>query len=291
MPAARPSRSPGRRFDTETNNTLVAGGVLGTGFSVLAYGIATEAGVGFGSLSLSSMSFSGGGLGGAVGMGLNQLGIGGGGLAGQAVAATNSTVSMAAAQPVPTTTGTSTASPNAAAQNRGGVGLQGGETFGGPLRDAGAMSTPRSNLLGLQSSPASATADVVERAMGSLGQAAGDIISSALRGASLVLSLASILNMEDDQASRIVYHYTSTQAAALIRVSGLYSQSSATTVGTYTAQQAVELLGVKTPPEVLVEIRDVGFFVPKTPRLCNPILWDPVVAWILPTPYEFPLST
>jgi len=76
--------------------------------------------------------------------------------------------------------------------------------------------------------------------------------------------------MEDDQASRIVYHYTSAQAAALIRVSGLYSQSSATTVGTYSAQQAVELLGVKTPPEVLVEIRDVGFFVPNNPPIVQP---------------------
>ncbi|WP_437805219.1 hypothetical protein [Sorangium sp. So ce1078] len=56
----------------------------------------------------------------------------------------------------------------------------------------------------------------------------------------------------------VVYHYTSADAAAKIAQNGLWSQSSATNVGTYTAQEAVELLGVKRPPEVVVEFSNGG---------------------------------
>jgi len=67
-----------------------------------------------------------------------------------------------------------------------------------------------------------------------------------------------------------VYHYTSAKNAAAIQRRGLFSQSSATNVGTYSAQEAVEKLGVKTPPEVVVEIQNSGQFVPNAPPVVPP---------------------
>jgi hypothetical protein len=73
----------------------------------------------------------------------------------------------------------------------------------------------------------------------------------------------------------VVYHYTSEKAAAAIERTGLFSQSSATDVGDYTAKEAVELLGVKKPPEVVVEIRNAGQFVPNRPAIVQPHVLGP----------------
>jgi hypothetical protein len=71
-------------------------------------------------------------------------------------------------------------------------------------------------------------------------------------------------------ASDVVYHYTTTKHAATIQRTGLWSQSSATDVGMLTAQETVERLGVKTPPEVVIEIRNEGRFVPNKPTIVQP---------------------
>ncbi len=68
----------------------------------------------------------------------------------------------------------------------------------------------------------------------------------------------------------VVYHYTTREHAANIKEKGLYSQSSATDVGTYTPTEAVELLGVKTPPEVVVVIENGGQFRPNKPATVQP---------------------
>jgi RHS repeat-associated protein len=68
----------------------------------------------------------------------------------------------------------------------------------------------------------------------------------------------------------VVYHYTTTKNAAGIQRTGLWSQSSATDVGSLSAREAVERLGVKTPPDVVVEIRNGGQFVPNKPAIVQP---------------------
>lgn len=50
----------------------------------------------------------------------------------------------------------------------------------------------------------------------------------------------------------------------------LCRQSSATNVGNDSAQEAVELLGVKTPREVVVEIRNAGQLVPSARPIVQP---------------------
>jgi hypothetical protein len=68
----------------------------------------------------------------------------------------------------------------------------------------------------------------------------------------------------------VVYHYTTEAAAKGIQRTGLWSQSSATNVGTYTAQEAMELLGVKTAPEVVIEFQNAGRFIPNRPAIVQP---------------------
>jgi RHS repeat-associated protein len=68
----------------------------------------------------------------------------------------------------------------------------------------------------------------------------------------------------------VVYHYTTSDKGPSIQATGLWSQSSATDVGTYTPQEAVERLGVKTPPDVVVEIQNDGQFVPNKPAIVWP---------------------
>ncbi|WP_437301960.1 RHS repeat domain-containing protein [Sorangium sp. So ce388] len=71
-------------------------------------------------------------------------------------------------------------------------------------------------------------------------------------------------------AGDVAYHYTSAEAALKIGQKGLWSQSSATNVGTYTAKQAMELLGVKRPPEVVIQFSNGGRFVPNSPPIVRP---------------------
>jgi hypothetical protein len=73
-----------------------------------------------------------------------------------------------------------------------------------------------------------------------------------------------------------VFHYTTAENAAKIHQTGLWSQSSATDVGTYTAQQAVELLGVKTPPNVVIEFQNADGSSPTGRRSCSRIRWGRV---------------
>ena len=55
--------------------------------------------------------------------------------------------------------------------------------------------------------------------------------------------------------------------AAGIQRTGLWSQSSATDVGTFTSQQATELLGVKTPADVVITFQNGGRFVLNRPAI------------------------
>ena len=68
----------------------------------------------------------------------------------------------------------------------------------------------------------------------------------------------------------VVYHYTTAENAAKIQQTGLWAQSSSTDVGTYSAQQAVELLGVKTPPNVVIEFQNGGRFILNRPPIVQP---------------------
>ncbi|MCW5809571.1 MAG: VCBS repeat-containing protein [Labilithrix sp.] len=96
----------------------------------------------------------------------------------------------------------------------------------------------------------------------SLGQAAGG--APALTGAEAAQRAAG------QAVPDIVYHYTTQAGAQGIQKTGLWSQSSATNVGNYTAQQAVELAGVKTPPTHVVEIANNGQFVLNRPPIVQP---------------------
>ncbi len=68
----------------------------------------------------------------------------------------------------------------------------------------------------------------------------------------------------------VVHHYTTQDAVPGIRAQGLWSHSSATDVGTYTAQQAVERLGVKTPPDVVIDFKNNGQFISNRPAIVQP---------------------
>ncbi len=81
---------------------------------------------------------------------------------------------------------------------------------------------------------------------------------------------AAILGRAVSKSDDLVYHYTSARAGAAIQKTGLYSQSSATNVGTYSAREAVELLGVKSAPEVVVGIRNGGRFISNKPGIVQP---------------------
>jgi hypothetical protein len=72
------------------------------------------------------------------------------------------------------------------------------------------------------------------------------------------------------ETSDVVYHYTTLDKLASIRSSGLWTQSSATDVGTLTAREAVETLGVKTEPDVVIAFRNNGQFVPNRPPVVQP---------------------
>lgn len=71
-------------------------------------------------------------------------------------------------------------------------------------------------------------------------------------------------------AEDVVYHYTSKKAADSIARTGLWRDSSATTVGTLSGQEAIELLGLKQLPEVVVTIRNAGQFVLNKPPIVQP---------------------
>jgi RHS repeat-associated protein len=58
-----------------------------------------------------------------------------------------------------------------------------------------------------------------------------------------------------------LFHYTISKYGPSIKTQGLWPQSSVTDVGTYTADEAVNLLGVRTPPDIVVKIRNEGQFV------------------------------
>jgi hypothetical protein len=72
------------------------------------------------------------------------------------------------------------------------------------------------------------------------------------------------------EASDVVYHYTTEAAAKAIQRTGLWSQSSATDVGTYTAEEATKILGVKGPAEVVIEIKNGGQFIANRPAIVQP---------------------
>ncbi|HMR08971.1 MAG TPA: RHS repeat-associated core domain-containing protein, partial [Polyangiaceae bacterium] len=71
-------------------------------------------------------------------------------------------------------------------------------------------------------------------------------------------------------AADVVYHYTTRDKVPGIQSKGLYSQSSATNIATLSAREAVELLGLKRLPDVVVELRNGGRFVPQKPPIVQP---------------------
>jgi hypothetical protein len=151
-----------------------------------------------------------------------------------------------------------------------------------PQRGAsqGGTPPPRSNLLGDQAMPyrAAAAAAAAGEALDSLGAAAADLLSGAgaflRKGTGILALVIAITQMEDCSGERIVFHYTTAAAAFNIQRIGLFSQSSATIIGTYTAQEALEFLGVKNA-EVVVIIRDNKHFVPNRPPIVQPHPFGP----------------
>ena len=70
--------------------------------------------------------------------------------------------------------------------------------------------------------------------------------------------------MPDD----VKYHYTDAPEENF--KDGLWSQSSVTDNPNLTAQEAVEQLGVKRPPDKIIPVRDNGNFVPNSPHIVDP---------------------
>jgi hypothetical protein len=87
-----------------------------------------------------------------------------------------------------------------------------------------------------------------------------------------VTALSAALGTPEMQAGgggeRILYHYTNAPEGSFAE--GLWSHSSATNVGTYTAEEAVERLGLKQPPDKVIPILDRGNFVPNKPAMVQP---------------------
>ncbi len=69
-------------------------------------------------------------------------------------------------------------------------------------------------------------------------------------------------------AANLKYHYTSAPESSF--KTGLREQSSVTDNPNLTAKQAVEQLGVKTPPNKVIPIQDNGNFVPNKPAVVEP---------------------
>ena len=69
-------------------------------------------------------------------------------------------------------------------------------------------------------------------------------------------------------AVNLKYHYTSAPESSF--KTGLREQSSVTDNPNLTAKQAVEQLGVKTPPNKVIPIEDNGNFVPNKPAVVEP---------------------
>ena len=93
----------------------------------------------------------------------------------------------------------------------------------------------------------------------------GSVATSAAFGALAPFSGGAAAGRGD-----VVYHYTSARAGAKIQVKGLFAQSSATNIGSLTSKEAVETLGVKVAPEVVVEIKNAGKFIPNKPSIVQP---------------------
>ena len=67
---------------------------------------------------------------------------------------------------------------------------------------------------------------------------------------------------------RTLYHYTDAPEQSF--QGGLWSHSSVTDDPTLTAQEAVEQLGVKRPPDKIIPVLDQGHFVPNKPHIVEP---------------------
>jgi hypothetical protein len=98
----------------------------------------------------------------------------------------------------------------------------------------------------------------------------GEVTLMVAPGANAFARVGALSQRGEGAGADVVYHYTSARAGAAIERTGLFSQSSVTNVGTYTAQEAVELLGVKMAPEVVVEISNAGKFIPNKPPIVQP---------------------
>lgn len=111
---------------------------------------------------------------------------------------------------------------------------------------------------------------------GAAGLRAGAVARAGMEAAAADLASAEAVGIVPGAAKGggpvedVVYHYTTEKAAASIQRNGLWSQSSATDVGTYTAQEATELLGVKGTSEVVLTIMNEGRFVPNKPATVQP---------------------
>ncbi len=68
----------------------------------------------------------------------------------------------------------------------------------------------------------------------------------------------------------VVYHYTTSDRVPGIQARGLWSEGSATNVGTYSSHQAVELLGLKAPPDTVITLKNNGEWVPNKPAIVRP---------------------
>jgi hypothetical protein len=114
----------------------------------------------------------------------------------------------------------------------------------------------------------SKTAGLLAIARAAVGKAVG--LASSIADSAIARVSEAFAAEGAGKAGDVVYHYTTEAAAEAIQRTGLWSQSSATDVGTYTAQEATELLGVKTPAEVVIEIRNGGQFIANKPGIVQP---------------------
>jgi hypothetical protein len=125
----------------------------------------------------------------------------------------------------------------------------------------------------------------VSRGVGAVFNAAGDVAHDAIlpidpqlaenaRNLPLLIPVGGVLGrvskVEEaaatvEEAGALKYHYTSAPESSFKR--GLDTQSSVTDNPNLTAKQAVEQLGVKTPPNKVIPIQDNGNFVPNKPAI------------------------
>lgn len=126
----------------------------------------------------------------------------------------------------------------------------------------------------------------VSRGVGAVFNAAGDVAHDAIlagtgdpqlaenaRNLPLLIPVGGVLGRASKveeavgaaETTSLKYHYTSVPESSFKR--GLDTQSSVTDNPNLTAKQAVEQLGVKTPPNKVIPIQDNGNFVPNKPAV------------------------